>query len=270
MLKEAQDLRDEGRELHRLLATLKDEDWSRETGFKRWSINDVIQHLHSSDLLAAASAESPEAFESHWADTRARRVEGLSRVEATRARFGDLLGRRLLARWHETLETLCDRLEVRAPDERLKWVGPDMGVRMFTTARQMETWAHGQAIYDLFGLERRDGERLQNIAVIGVKTYGWTFANRGLPLPGDAPHVRLTAPSGALWTWNPPSEDNRVEGAAVEFCQVVTQTRNIADTGLKVTGEPARAWMAIAQCFAGPPEEPPAPGSRRMRGKMQA
>ncbi len=267
MLKEAQDLREEGRELHRLLDALKDEDWGRETAFKRWSINDVIQHLHSSDLLAAASAESPEAFERHWGETRARRAEGLSRVEVTRARFGDLLGRRLLARWRETLESLCDRLEVRAPDERLKWVGPDMGVRMFTTARQMETWAHGQAIYDLLGVERRDGDRLQNIAVIGVKTFGWTFANRGLEPPGPAPQVRLTAPSGAVWNWNAPDDANLVEGPATQFCQVVTQTRNVADTDLTVRGEPAKAWMAIAQCFAGPPEDPPAPGTRRMRGK---
>jgi hypothetical protein len=25
-----------------------------------------------------------------------------------------------------------------------------------------------------------------------VRTYGWTFANRGLPIPGPAPYVRLT------------------------------------------------------------------------------
>ena len=56
--------------------------------------------------------------------------------------------------------------------------------------------------------------------------------------------------------------ESLIEGDAVEFCQVVTQTRNIADTGLKATGEAAAKWMAIAQCFAGPPEEPPAPGAR--------
>jgi hypothetical protein len=43
---------------------------------------------------------------------------------------------------------------------------------------------------------------------------------------------------------------------------VVTQVRNIADTQLSVTGEAARRWMAIAQCFAGPPNDPPAKGAR--------
>jgi uncharacterized protein (TIGR03084 family) len=137
-----------------------------------------------------------------------------------------------------------------------------MGVRMFTTARQMETWAHGQAIYDLMGVARQPGDRLRNIAEIGVRTYGWTFANRGQPVPGPAPYVRLAGPSGRVWEWNDPSPDSRIEGDALDFCQVVTQTRNIADTRLAVTGEPARIWMSLAQCFAGPPENPPAAGTR--------
>ncbi|MGD9983221.1 MAG: TIGR03084 family protein, partial [Porticoccaceae bacterium] len=67
---------------------------------------------------------------------------------------------------------------------------------------------------------------------------------------------------GTVWQWHEPQEDNRITGSAVEFCQVVTQVRNIADTRLRVKGAPAVAWMAIAQCFAGPPEKPPEPGSR--------
>jgi len=53
-----------------------------------------------------------------------------------------------------------------------------------------------------------------------------------------------------------------VAGDATEFCQVVTQTRNVADTRLDVKGETAVRWMAMAQCFAGPPEDPPEPGTR--------
>ena len=127
---------------------------------------------------------------------------------------------------------------------------------MFTTARQMETWAHSQDIYDLLGKSRNNTDRLKNIAVIGVRTYGWTFVNRKLEPPGPAPYVKLTAPSGDIWEFNDPSTDNYVEGSAVEFCHVVTQGRNIADVNLTVTGEPAEKWMSIAQCFAGPPGKP--------------
>jgi hypothetical protein len=53
-----------------------------------------------------------------------------------------------------------------------------------------------------------------------------------------------------------------VEGSAVDFCRVVTQGRNITEVDLTVLGEPATAWMAIAQCFAGAPNDPPEPGVR--------
>ena len=144
----------------------------------------------------------------------------------------------------------------------MKWVGPDMGIRMFTTARQMETWANGQDIYDLLRRARVHTDRIKNIGVIGVRTFGWTFANRHKALPGPVPHVRLTAPSGAIWEWNESNDESRIEGSAVEFCRVVTQGRNIADGHLVVSGEVAKQWMAIAQCFAGPPKDPPLPGER--------
>jgi uncharacterized protein (TIGR03084 family) len=137
-----------------------------------------------------------------------------------------------------------------------------MGVRMFTTARLMETWAHGQEVYDLMGVGREPTDRLKGIATIGVKTFGWTFVNRGLEIPGPPPYVRLVAPSGEIWEWNEPSDDECVRGDALDFCLAVTQGRNVADTRLEVVGEVASQWMAIAQCFAGGPVDPPKPGQR--------
>ena len=84
-----------------------------------------------------------------------------------------------------------------------------------------------------------------------------------LPVPEDVPYVKLTLPSGEVLEFNEPNPDNMVEGTATEFCQVVTQVRNIADTSIKTTGDVATKWMAIAQCFAGQAETPPAPGTRR-------
>jgi uncharacterized protein (TIGR03083 family) len=233
MLTEAVDFRAEADELHGLLTTLDEADWQRATLFKSWTVNDILQHLHESDLMAAASVAGSDPFARMRAEIQALRDSSISRLQATRHRLGELL----------------------------TWFGPDMGARMFATARQMETWAHGQAIYDLMGTERQPTDRLRNIAEIGVRTYRWTFANRGIPLPGSAPYVRLEGPNGAVWEWDG-SSTSTVEGTALDFCQVVTQVRNVADTTLHVTGEPARSWMSLAQCFAGPPEDPPVPGAR--------
>jgi len=84
-------------------------------------------------------------------------------------------------------------------------------------------------------------------------------------VPDEAPYVCLTAPSGAVWTWNSPSESQYVKGKAVAFAQVVTQVRNIEDTDLQLVGANAISWMELAQCFAGKPEMPPAKNTRYMR-----
>ena len=138
-----------------------------------------------------------------------------------------------------------------------------MSVRSCIIARQMEHWAHAQAIYDVLGQTRINGSRLRNVAHIGVTTYSWSFRVNGRPPPKPKPYVRLTAPGGHIWEWNDPQDDNAVIGEAAEFCQVVTQCRNIGDTALQTRGDAARQWMSIAQCFAGGAETPPAQGLRQ-------
>ena len=115
------------------------------------------------------------------------------------------------------------------------------------------------------GVIRQNKDHIRSICVLGTNTFGWTYATRGETPPGPMPHVRLTAPSGEIWQYGDASDTERVEGKAEQFCQVVTQTRNIADTDLQVTGEVATDWMSKAQCFAGAPETPPAPGTRFTR-----
>ncbi len=256
-------LREEGDQLYELLKTLELRDWGRPTPFKNWTVQDVIEHLHFSDRLAVLSLKSDQGFlETAAAMGRAITEEGLDLKGCARREIGSLEPSTLLRLWRDYFVEMCDLLEAADPKARLKWFGPDMGVRMFATARQMETWAHGQDVYDLLGVPREYKDRIKNIAVIGVKTFGWTFVNRGLEVPPDVPYVRLTAPSGEIWEWNEANRDDRVEGLASEFCHVVTQGRNIADTQLQVVGETATKWMAIAQCFAGGPEDPPEPGRR--------
>lgn len=265
-LEQVNDFRAEAQELDEFLTKLDEADWDRETTFKSWTINDVVQHLHYGDILGHKSATDVATYAALRDELRDARAAGKTIQAFTREKLGHLVGGELLTAWRKGYGELCDALAAMEPGARLKWSGPDMGVRMFATARQMEIWAHGQEIYDVMGESRAHHDRIKNIAVIGVKTYGWTFANRGLEPPGEPPYVRLTAPSGEVWDWNEASETDVVEGSAVAFCQVVTQVRNIADTQLSVKGNAAERWMEIAQCFAGPPETPPAPGTRAPAG----
>jgi uncharacterized protein (TIGR03084 family) len=262
MLQQVVDLREEGDELFALVRKMGDGDWERHTSFKNWTVKDVIVHLHFSDWLAVTSAKDPDAFATLEHDLTEAMLKGRSMKDLADERLGNRSGPEVLGMWRDCFLEMCEQFGKLDSDARLKWFGPDMGLRMFATARQMETWAHGQEIYDLLKQERSYTDRIRNIAVIGVKTFGWTFVNRGRAVPGDIPYVRLTAPSGAVWEWNEPGAENRVEGSAVEFCHVVTQGRNIADVSLTVVGDTARQWMAMAQCFAGGAVDPPVPGER--------
>jgi uncharacterized protein (TIGR03084 family) len=262
MLQVSQDFRDEVDELHGFLQTLKSEDWDRPTGFMGWTPWDVVAHLHFFDLVSMVALEGEEAFAAERKRLFAAIGEGRTNQEIGRERFADLEAAALLSEWRSTAHALAEALGASEPKRRLPWFGPDMGVQMFTTARYMETWAHGQEIYDLVGASRPHSDRIKNIATIGVKTFGWTFVNRKMEIPGPPPYIRLVAPSGEIWEWNDPSETECIRGDALDFCLVVTQGRNIADTPLEVRGPVATQWMEIAQCFAGGPVDPPAPGTR--------
>ena len=262
MLQESLDLCAEADELRAFLETLEEADWQRETGFMEWTPWDVVAHLHFFDDVSLVALEGREAFAAEQTALMDNVKKGRTNKQIARERYGKLGPQQLLERWHESCHAMAEKLGAADPKARLPWFGPDMGVRMFTTARYMETWAHGQDVYDLMRAARKPSDRIRNIAAIGVKTFGWTFVNRGLEVPGDLPYVRLDAPSGAVWEYGEPSETSRIAGSALEFCHVVTQGRNIADTSLEVTGEVATKWMAIAQCFAGGPVDPPKPGAR--------
>jgi uncharacterized protein (TIGR03084 family) len=260
MLPQAVDLRAEGADFYAFLGSLSDEDWHKPTPFKGWTPHDVMAHLHMGDWMAVLSMTDEPEFD--------RVLEKRRQIKDKAMKGSDEVGPKMLAgaairdQWYGYFQSLCDELGKRDPKGRVKWVGPSMSVRMCATARQMETWAHAQDIYDMLQAPRIHADRIKNIAEIGVRTYGWTFVNRGEEPPGPAPFVRITAPSGEVWQWGEENAENKVEGSALEFCQVVTQGRNISDVNLAVVGEPATKWMAVAQCFAGDPKEPPAPGHR--------
>lgn len=263
-----QDFREECDALAAVLEPLDDEAFAQPTLFKGWTLHDVVAHLHIFNWAADASIQEPERFDRFWTELGQSMAQGRNLRQATDAWLASQAGqggdrnRAVYLRWREFYPEMCDRLEGVDPKLRVKWAGPPMSARSSITARQMETWAHGQEVWDVLGLERVDTDRIRNVAVLGINTFGWTYRVRGREVPAEVPYVRLDAPSGAVWEWNDPASENRVEGTATEFCQVVTQVRNVADTRLRATGPIATEWMSIAQCFAGAAEPPPAPGTR--------
>ena len=263
-MQQATDFLEECQALEALLRPLGDHDFEKTTAFKSWTFNNILRHLHVWNRAADLSLQGGDAFKAWFKDALQSIMAGnLTAFEHDE--LDGLAGVPLLDQWAELSAEIAARFAATDPSKRLEWAGPSMSARSSITARLMETWAHGQAIYDELGVRRENADRTKNIVIMGYNTYGWAFKNRGLEPPDPRPQLELTAPSGALWTFGDGAGDEKITGTAEEFCQVVTQTRNIADTGLSVVGENAGKWMAIAQCFAGPPMDPPAPGARRLK-----
>lgn len=258
----AHDFKDECDSIAAVLDGKTEDDFAKETLFKSWTVNDIIGHLHLWNIAADQTLNEPEEFQSFIKMAMGGLMTGKTHAQLQNEYFDGMSAMERYQAWKDYYPAMAERFAKAQPDARVKWAGPDMSVQSCIIARQMEHWSHAQAIFDVFGIDRVNDARLKNVAHIGVTTYSWSFKVKGMEPILPKPYVRLTAPGGDIWEWNDTQEDNRVEGSATEFSQVVTQCRNIADTDIVTKGDAAETWMKIAQCFAGGPETPPAKGVR--------
>lgn len=241
-----------------LVEPLGEEDFAETTQFKDWTVSDVLRHLHVWNVAADLALTDETGF-----DQLMRKLAAASGMRRFEEEVVDgRQGRAMLRLWRDFYPEMAARFRGADPKARLQWVGPSMSVRSAITARLMESWAHGQEVFDHLGVRREETDSIRGIAQLGINTFGWTYRVRGKEVPPAMPYVRVTAPSGALWQWGEASQTDRIEGSAVDFCRTVTQVRNVEDTDLHVVGDTAKEWMATAQCFAGPAHAPPPPGTR--------
>jgi len=248
------DLAAEEAALDEVVATLGESDWSTPTPAESWDVRDQIAHLAATEEWALRSLTDADGFRKALA-----RFADDPEDRATQVQSG-LLGCRppdsgVVAWWRARRHATGAALRAREPSDRVPWFGPDMSAASFATARLMETWAHGQDVVDALGLERAPTPRLRHVAEIGVRTRGFAYASRGIPMPEVPVRVELTGPDGASWTWGPADSPDRVSGDALDWCLVVTQRRNPGDTDLAVVGDAAHEWIGIAQAFAGEPTD---------------
>jgi len=170
--------------LYRMQASLK-----TSTLFKSWSINDILAHLHIWNIAAQLTLTDPDGFVQFGAFAMGHIAKGESHIEMQNTYLEGLKGQALVKAWRDYYNPMADNFLSANPQARLKWVGPDMSARSCIIARQMEHWAHAQAIFDVLGVERKNTARLKNIAHIGVTTYSWSFKVNNLePLLRMQPH----------------------------------------------------------------------------------
>jgi uncharacterized protein (TIGR03084 family) len=244
------DLAAEHESLDGLVAPLDDMAWDTPTPAEGWSIRDQISHLAFFDEQAALSARDADAFMEGVNEALTEGIDAYMGRHLTAGR--EMAPAALLAWWRGAREDLLVAFAGRDPEARLPWYGPPMKARSSAVARLMETWAHGADVADALGVAREPTDRLFHVAELGVKTYSWSFQNRGLDVPSEKVRVALRGPSGRIRVWNDEATAS-ITGPVEEFCLVVAQRRHVADTHLMVEGAVASRWMEVAQVFAGPP-----------------
>ena len=252
----ARDLAAEHRSLDELVSRRPESDWGLPTPSLGWTVADQIGHLTYFDRTATRAIVDPEAFEAEVAAMMEALARGEDPMASTLLEFRAIEPDELLGRWRAARGDLFVATGALEETTRLPWYGPPMGAVSFLTARLMETWAHGQDVADALGVHREPTDRLRHIAQLGVITRRWSYTVRGEVAPSEPVCVRLLSPSGAIWEWDGGAAAS-IEGPAVDFCLVVTQRRNVADTGLEVVGKAAVSWMQVAQAFAGGPTRGP-------------
>jgi uncharacterized protein (TIGR03084 family) len=256
MIELVEDLRAETLDLERLLAPLRPTGWETPTPAEGWAIRDQVSHLAWFDDAAVRAATTPEEFRAEAATALTGGLDTNDIAERHRS-----LAIPELHAWFRTArERLLDVLSGLDAKARIPWYGPDMSAVSFTTARLMETWAHGQDVADALGVARTPTDRLRHVVQIGVRALPYSFVVHGRPVPTEPVRVELALPGGTPLALGPAEAADVVGGDALEFCLVVTQRRHRADVSLEVTGPVADEWLTIAQAFAGPPGAGRRPG----------
>ncbi|SNT47542.1 TIGR03084 family metal-binding protein [Rhodococcoides kyotonense] len=249
------ELRVESATLTKLLAGLTDSDWDIDTPASGWSVRDQVTHLAYFDDTANDALRNPSRFRIDATELTKNGTDFPDRIAEL---YRPVTPTDLLLWFERSRTDLLATFENAGPRDRAPWYGPDMSAASSVTARLMETWAHGQDIYDALGVVHPTSPGLRSISHLGISTFAFVHTLNGREVPTSPVRVELTAPdSDEVWTWGPDDAEDRVTGPAGDFALAVTQRRHLTDTELTVTGSTARSWMTIAQAFAG------APGSGR-------
>lgn len=256
-------LKEESRRLFDVLTQLSEPQWLLPTPSPGWRIQDQVTHLAYYDDATTVAFRDPARFRAELEAGRADEGSAHSMPDQIAERYRDLGGPSAFSWLQKSRPEVIASALSADPALRAPWFGPSMSVPSLITARIMETWAHGQDIYDTLGITPPQTKAVGEVCFIGLRALPNAFRANDIDVPQDPVCLELELPDGSPLLLGDPEAHNRVLGTAIEFALVVTQRIHLADTDLVVKGDVAALWLTIAQAFAGTPGTGREPRGRR-------
>jgi uncharacterized protein (TIGR03084 family) len=229
------DLRAEYATLDALVDGYDASEWRAPTPAEGWSVADTIEHLWVSERAATASVR--EGRDPLTGGHEPQDAGG--RDEA-------------LAGWRDAREATLASFAGVDDRDRVPWGGRAMAARSLATARLMETWAHGLDCFAAFDVPAVDTARLCHVAWLGWRSLPHAFALAGVEASAapESLRVELVAPDGTSeWAYGPVGGRNLVQGAAGEWCRVVTHRLRDREPRLVARGPLASQTLRVARAF---------------------
>jgi uncharacterized protein (TIGR03084 family) len=236
----------EEEQLHQLLGSLDESQWSAPSKCRGWSVTDVVLHLAQTEEAVVAGVNDEAIDIAHI--LAAKSVdEGMHQWVVSQR--GDPAGE-VLDRWNRARINALEALRSADPQEPLRWVAAPLKPATLATTRLSEHWIHAHDIADPLGLPYSDSDRLEHICWLAHRTLPFAFSAAGRALTQEV-RLELTSASGRRWSFGSDDAPVVVRGSAEQFCRVAGRRLSPEEApDLEGIGEGADEVLRLIRTYA--------------------
>ena len=212
------------------------EAWDQDSPSVGWRNRDIVAHLASTEVAAAAviAQEVPAEFEEYakTLEDEPPTLDGFNEFAVRRR--ADLPFRQIVTEWGRAANLFLARASKISPDDwvglKVQWMAGPIAVRYLVQSRVMEWWLHGEDIGAGADLPPRlEHPPIYCVNDLAIRTIPYALSLAGLSFPGRSIRIDLEAAGGGSWHWGlAPREQPRpdkqpdasIEGRAYAFALV--------------------------------------------------
>ena len=182
--------------------------WEQESPSPGWRMRDIVGHLASDEVAAAAviAGEVPAEFEEYMKslDGETATLDGFNEFSVLRR--AELPFRQVVTEWGKAGDLLLARASKISPEQwgsqKVEWMAGPIGVNYLIQSRVMEWWLHGEDLLAGGGNPPRlEHPPIYCVNDLAVRTIPYALSLAGLSFPGRSVRVELEAVGGGNWHW---------------------------------------------------------------------